>query len=398
MSMSCNLDKVVDEVLKLLHGIPGQDARIKEVQNNIEVQAKAIAKLAIQEKNMQVGYTRMTKVREENIAKLNNAVIQKKERDLQKLKENESLNVVTEGVDVTKAVNDKLLNAKGSRYSSYMRAVTAVIDDIVKPLKTEDANMLIEGYLQHQKLVAGQYDIKTHTVTFAAAGAYEGYKRVAEQIVVAKYITEIDDTKVEASATDLVVNGKNVTDEVAQVAKQLEAAVQELVDTDGRHITLHEMIHAATARHMVAAPDSVGVKRIKDLYRLALDYKAQIVEQLDDEVDGEYWATNVHEFVAEALSNPKLMKVLDGITVKKQSKISSLFKELYASIMSLFGFTNEDSLYGYVLDGFMRIMEEQALKTETETHSPAAKFKSKLDKILSSKTKELIVELTKDCR
>ena len=666
--MSCNLSKVVDEVLKLLHNVPGQDARVTKAQRDISVQAKAIAKLSILEKNMQAGYVRMTKAREDSIRKLDKAIAQRKEQDLKALKENEQLNIVTEGVDisdmpseyyammkrlvdsivkpnyvnnpealflqanegkliggtytpstntistseltaeqikaqakkltvealadsitteettdedyaklvatiqgdprimdlledrvkeqavemfaayakvkgghalyhelvhagtvrymranpdseltqqmnnlyktalehktdiasdigkspyddmywaknveefvaealtnplmiralanvyvdgakyrrsinsvfravvdvalkmlgidktdnvyaevlktytaileaqitpteaqnvvtdvidVTKAINDKLLDVKGSRYSSYMKAVAAVIDDIVKPIKVEDANMLIEGYLKHQKFVAGQYDIRTHTVTFATAGTYEGYKSVAEQIVAAKYVTEIDDTKVERGATDLVVNRKNVTNEVAEVAKRLEATIQELVDTDGRHITLHEMIHAATARHMIAAPDSLGVKRIKELYRLALDYKAQIVEQLDDGIDGEYWSTNVQEFVAEALSNPKLMAALDGITVKRQGKISSLFKELYTSIMSLFGFTNEDSLYGYVLDGFMRIMEEQALNTEAELHSPAAKFKAKLDKILSSKTKEAILELTKDCR
>jgi len=126
----------------------------------------------------------------------------------------------------------------------------------------------------------------------------------------------------------------------------------------------HEMVHAGVLGFMAnqANKDTKAMKRMEELFQMAIDSKSVIDKgMVDGSIINQYWSTNIHEFVAEGLSNPQLMNVLMQIPVKDKSKLSSLFTEFVSTLLEMLGVKGEakDSLYEYLLDGFMYTVEQE---------------------------------------
>lgn len=86
-------------------------------------------------------------------------------------------------------------------------------------------------------------------------------------------------------------------------------------------IVLHEYVHTITQMEMKNNPNNEVVKKIQALYDRVKN---------SEELKGEYGLTDVYEFVAEALSNPRFQAKLDKIGSKHTlvNKIKELFKSL----------------------------------------------------------------------
>ena len=86
-------------------------------------------------------------------------------------------------------------------------------------------------------------------------------------------------------------------------------------------IVLHEYVHTITQMEMKNNPNNEVVKKIQALYDRVKNR---------EELKGEYGLTDVYEFVAEALSNPRFQAKLDKIGSKHTlvNKIKELFKSL----------------------------------------------------------------------
>ena len=88
-------------------------------------------------------------------------------------------------------------------------------------------------------------------------------------------------------------------------------------------MVLHEYVHTITQMEMKNNPNNEVVKKIQALYDRVKNR---------EELKGEYGLTDVYEFVAEALSNPRFQAKLDKIGSKHTlvNKIKELFKALLA--------------------------------------------------------------------
>lgn len=86
-------------------------------------------------------------------------------------------------------------------------------------------------------------------------------------------------------------------------------------------IVLHEYVHTITQMEMKNNPNNEVVKKIQALYDRVKN---------KEELKGEYGLTDVYEFVAEALSNPRFQAKLDKIGSKHTlvNRIKELFKSL----------------------------------------------------------------------
>lgn len=140
----------------------------------------------------------------------------------------------------------------------------------------------------------------------------------------------------------------------AEVAARLLNAIK---DVNGAHTLTHEMIHVGSSAFMKANPEHLATKKVLALYKEALDNKAYIKEVTGQD----YWINSVDEFIAEALSNPVLIKQFNGMKTKYgESRLATFFNTLVDSLLGMLGFKKNDSVYQHVMDGFIAMLEYQS--------------------------------------
>jgi hypothetical protein len=147
--------------------------------------------------------------------------------------------------------------------------------------------------------------------------------------------------------------------------KALVKYVVSTIEGEGRMSELsHEAVHAGAIKFMKDEKnkDSAQMKRMEDLYQFALS-KEKIIDvgMVNKEQISQYWMTNIHEFVAEGLSNPLFINVLSKIQYKNESKLSTIFKEFISTLISMLGVKDKVAynIHEYLLDSYASILEEQ---------------------------------------
>lgn len=270
----------------------------------------------------------------------------------------------------------EIADSKGSKYSQYTKKMQEFVMEAVKPLVSKDADMVINSIINGLAFKAGSYDPAKHEIKIAVVPEMEQLVKAGEEVVMGRYLKTVKDVD-SMSAQQLTSYMakdpayRQLPAEAKVVAKKLAKDIVELIAEVGTHAVTHEVLHAGIVIHRIKNPDSTAVKRLDELYKVALDNKKQILQLMGTyDVDNEYWAKNVNEFIAEAMSNPKLMAAMDQIQVKAGNKISSLFRQMYDALMAVLGFSKQDSLYAYVLDGYVAAIEEQVKDTNAEKHAP----------------------------
>lgn len=166
--------------------------------------------------------------------------------------------------------------------------------------------------------------------------------------------------------------GERTTEEIRNMLTskdEIVASVKEILDEaakgSGDHIALHEFVHAGALQFMHNNKDHVLTNRVNKLYELAMDNRDYLISaSAATDVMDDYWTKNVDEFLAEALSNPRLMKALQDVNVndpeiKGKYLSEGMFKRLLDTVMGMLGMKKTDSLYEYTLDGYMAILEHQ---------------------------------------
>ena len=193
------------------------------------------------------------------------------------------------------------------------------------------------------------------------------------------------------------------------VYKSMKSTTQKLADSfiedatailedAGLHTLTHEFVHAGAAAFMKNNPEHVASKRILDIFNKVQHprYKAKFAAA---GVNSEYWETNVDKFLAEALSNPKLMLALQDIELTYDSMLATAFKWIVDAALRLIGFKKSGTAYTYVLDSFAAIMEAQKLQNETEAKDPTViKASVNVMDIIASAVPELVEHIDDDLK
>ena len=183
--------------------------------------------------------------------------------------------------------------------------------------------------------------------------------------VYASYMERNGISSEEFSETVMKSAEKELKDSNVDIEQIIKELANKLSDKDSKQELTHEMIHAGVLGFMIDPKnaDSKQMKRMEELYQLALDNKKIIdAGMVADGKVNQYWATNIHEFVAEGLSNPQLINTLMQIPVKNKGKLASAFKEFVDTLVDMLGLQDKvkDSMYEYLLDGFASIVEESS--------------------------------------
>lgn len=128
-------------------------------------------------------------------------------------------------------------------------------------------------------------------------------------------------------------------------------------------IRLHEKIHGVVYAYVKENPESVEAKHIDKLYKATLNLakkKPELFVGVEEMADGTmYWQTNVQEFIAEATTNPELVKVLASIDMEgnKVNITESLLNKLVKLMSKIIGLDN--SIHTVLLDNILAIAEKQ---------------------------------------
>ncbi len=148
---------------------------------------------------------------------------------------------------------------------------------------------------------------------------------------------------------------------------EIEIATGEHNAYTGRTV-IHELVHAATSRFIDSHPDSPEVQELKELYskvrRSTLPLRqlqSSMGEELARTSTGAsrlfYGEHDIHEFVAEALSNPKFQNFLAKLKVAGKNA----WHALSSIILDMLGMKGpqDQNLLHHVMSVSSRIMERQ---------------------------------------
>jgi len=141
--------------------------------------------------------------------------------------------------------------------------------------------------------------------------------------------------------------------------KVLLTEVQRIFDitsaVKGSHFLAHELIHAATLEYMYANTNEPATKRIEEIYTYLMNNHKELG------ITEGYWQTNVDEFIAEAMSNPKLIKELLAVKPNKPVKrLGNMYEILLSSMLNVLGLDQRkrDNVFNLLLDSTLTILHE----------------------------------------
>jgi len=295
------------------------------------------------------------------------------------------------------------LYSKGStskadtKYEEYAKIIEDTVKSISNIIVRKDDGLIVRELLEGVgSFIAGKFEEKKGIIRVADIPSKEKTNKIVIDYLEKLYMDEISDLDLSDEELIEYIKKDPKRNKYNEVQEAYSEAVQEKATEFHSKLNLnaaqlHEFIHAGAHVFMKNNPNAPETKRIEELYKKVQStrYNHIFSKALGDE---QYWRSNIDEFIAEALSNPEFMVALNSIPVKEMDRLSTVFKELVDTLMKILGFKNEDTVYKYLLDGFMAIVESQQRITEEErsmvhprNSKDAINLKEELDRVLGSK-------------
>ena len=228
----------------------------------------------------------------------------------------------------------------------------------------EDAELLIMENLLTEavRIDTAGYFQATNSITRIPKDANSIVERKIRDEVYSNYMKE-NEIEFE-DFSESVIKAAEKQFGVDKIKKATKIIVDSLNNRDTAHELTHEMVHAGALKFMLDPKNAsdLRVKRVKELYELAITHANRIDRlMVKDGIVNNYWKINIHEFVAEGLSNPQLINVLSQIRYKETNKFSTIMKELVNALVKMLKLDKkvENSIHEYLLDGYASIVEAQ---------------------------------------
>lgn len=271
---------------------------------------------------------------------------------------------------------------------TYVKAFKELNEKLIKATIKIDDNLLYEDAAKAiSDRVPGRYSITEHTIKIVPRNPIKAELRIAESRGYDLLeLAELDriygkDMEIIEFAQESEFN-KRLKSEA--VDKRVENTMEYLKNLDRGHVEVHEIIHAAAYRFMDKKQTGKREKVIQKRIELLFD-QAKKRAGYDREwgVGDPYWTKDVHEFIAEALSNPEVIRLLDNMqTFNKLEKLSTILRALVDALISLVSTSkNKDSVYAYTMDGLMALIEVQQ-KKEADIIQPNEVFTKNINKLM----------------
>jgi hypothetical protein len=141
------------------------------------------------------------------------------------------------------------------------------------------------------------------------------------------------------------------------VEEALDRTMTMVAAARSNHVVLHELVHAGSVEFMRANPNHLATKRVDELFEQA---KSKLS---GTDINFGYWKKNKYEFLAEALSNPDMIKAL--VNEKPDvamGSLSTMMDQLVDVLLRMLGKEGKalDNMHDFLVDGFVAMIEEQA--------------------------------------
>ena len=249
---------------------------------------------------------------------------------------------------------------------TYVKAFKELNEKLIKATIKIDDNLLYEDAAKAiSDRIPGRYSVTEHTIKIVPRNPIKAELRIAESrgydLLELAELERIygKDMEIIEFAQESEFN-KKLRSEV--VDKRVKSTIEYVKNLDRGHVEVHEIIHAAAYRFMDKKQTGKKEKAIQERIELLFD-QAKKRAGYDREwgVGDPYWTKDVHEFIAEALSNPEVIRLLDSMqTFNKLEKLSNILRMLVDVLVSLVSTSkNKDSVYAYTMDGLMALIEVQ---------------------------------------
>lgn len=233
----------------------------------------------------------------------------------------------------------------------------------VKLIESDAALVLETAGLAATELEAARYTIDNNSIRVIGNVPLVAEKTIREQLFkayAAQNKLDVDSLSEELKEDAL----KELKDKGLDIKMAIDGLTIYLDNRDKLSELTHEMIHAGALRYMIdpANKNSVPMKRMQELFDVAIANKEKIGRgMIEGSLINEYWTTNIHEFVAEALSNPLLINALMQIEVEAKPKLNSLFKQFIDILLDMLGIKGivKNNMFEYILDTFVVMVKEQ---------------------------------------
>lgn len=199
------------------------------------------------------------------------------------------------------------------------------------------------------------------------------------------------DNLIEMSALKQTINKVLTSEEYTKTKKEyIEDRAKQLVEyakgLDRGHAEVHELVHAAAYKFMLTEQTEPRAKAIQERINLLFEEAKKMAGYSGSKVHDPYWTQNVHEFIAEALSNPEVIRKLEAMPIQnKLGRLSTVLRALVDALVSIVSTSkNKDSVYAYTMDGLMALMEVQKeqQKQEVDIIQPSEVFTKNINKMM----------------
>ena len=271
--------------------------------------------------------------------------------------------------NVPKENNSKLnieitSSARGKLDNKYTSLFKAIANELVEYSMKVDNGVLIENIvLDIDKTVPGDYSPNTKEVrvvgedmrevldTLVANGTIKELVGISSE---AKLIRMLEESKAPRDALPKITESLQYKEYVAKAVKGKEKELKDAVFAlDMNNVVVHELVHAATYAFINKENKNTQEKKI--MARLELLF----AEAKKRTSTPGYWRTDLHEFVAEAISNPEVIKMLEGMQISLGSRLTTFLRAIVDAMVAIVSTSkNKDNVYAYTLDGVMAIMEK----------------------------------------
>jgi len=175
-----------------------------------------------------------------------------------------------------------------------------------------------------------------------------------------------------AKLAEAVPKGRQVN--LEEVSKDAQTVADTIRAARGSGFLLHELVHSASQTYLQHNTGTTAAKTVNSLFQHLLGNREKLG------ISEGYWMTNRDEFLAEALSNPILMKELMSIRVTKPvNNITTVYGKVLSDAVAITGSTSPDTLFAAVLNSNLQMLEQQGF---TSSQGPKASKStiSELDK------------------
>lgn len=314
----------------------------------------------------------------------------------------------TKAKDATIAVNtagEQVLNAELDKTATpldnkYATLVAGIVNTVNK-ISVEKDSAIVFKYIANgiEKYIGGEYDPKNNTLKVAITPTMEQAFAAADGLTDNLYYRYIEDKQIADEDLNAYTNSDpyytQLKESIPQVAQTLLEEASDIIRNSGLHSVTHEYVHAGAVRFMRDNPNHPASKRIVDIFT-KVQHKRYDNKFAKAVLKDGYWKTNVNEFLAEALSNPKLMIALSTIKLTYSDRLASVLEWVVTAAMQMLGFKQKGSAYEFVMDGFAAIIEAQKAQNEVEMQDPtmiASKVVSKVEDDIINKVKAVGEEL-----